>query len=160
MHDIEDHISPQPTSEIFVPEAEPLANPEEFQPSFEPSISEMITPTQPGIPFPPPPPFCIINLREGCYRISYRPNSELRLYNGTFRVDRSEGSTTISGDFYQFLNPIIGPPSTMSDLLEDVTTSLPTSPVPIPHIPFGIPVYPRNRYYSYLKVVGIQLNTR
>jgi len=165
-HDIEDHISPQPTSEIFVPEAERLANPEEFQPSFEPSTLETIPQAQPSIPFPPAPSFCIINLREGCYRISYRPNSELHIYNGTFRVDRSEGNTTtISGDFYQFLNPIIGPPSTLSDLLEDVTAPLitrpiPIPPIPIPHIPFGIPVYPRNRYYSYLKVVGIQLNTK
>ena len=76
-------------------------------------------------------------------------------------MDRSEGSTTISGDLYQFLNPILVPQPPLSDLVEDVPDSPPvTPPIPIPHLPFGIPVYPRKNYYSYLKVVGIQINNR
>jgi hypothetical protein len=91
----------------------------------------------------------------------YRPNSELHIYNGTLCVNRSVGNaTTISGHYYQFLNPIYGPPSTFSDLPENVTVPHIALQIPIPHIPFGILVYPRNRYYAYLKVLGIRINNR
>lgn len=161
-HDTRDHISPQPTSEIFVPEAESLAIPEEFQPPFE-SPTEPTPVPQPPIPSPVPPIFCRINLKDGCYRITYKPNSELHIYNGTLRVDRSEGNTaTISGDLYQFLNPVITPQPPLSDLVEEISDLPPptTPPIPIPHIPFGIPVYPRKNYYLYLKVVGVQIDNR
>jgi hypothetical protein len=49
------------------------------------------------------------------------------------RVDTTSGNTTISGDLYRFVSvPFPGP------------------------FPYDIPIYARNRYYSYLKVTNVQ----
>ncbi len=148
----EDHNAPPTTSSVFVPESEHLHN-IEVQPHFEPQIGTQ----PPTIPTPHWPLFCSINLKQGCYKIKYRPNSDIHVYNGTFRVDNSDNGTIISGDLYQFLNPIIRLPAPFSELAEDVTERVSVIP-PFPHILFEIPVYPRRQYYSYLKVIGIQIN--
>lgn len=106
-------------------------------------------PTPPVPPLPPlpplPPKLCIINLKQGCYRITFKPTSGVNVFYGTMRVETSAGNTIISGDLYRFLNltfpfpPVLEPPN------------LVVSP-----LPFNIPVYARNRYYSYLKVTNIQ----
>ncbi len=153
----EDHNTPTTTSNVFVPESEHLTNPEEFQSHLKLAESEM---PQTSIPSPSIPSICSINLKEGCYQIAYRPNSDFHVYNGTFRVDRSEGTTVISGDLYQFLNSIIRVPSPLSDLVENIPESshISLSDSQILNI-FVIPVYPRRQYYSYLNVIGIQINS-
>jgi hypothetical protein len=93
------------------------------------------------------------NLRAGCYRITYRPNTTLNVYHGTMRVDVGGGATTISGDLYRFFlfpwplpTPTPGaarPAGTASPALQAVEAG-------------DIPIYARNRYYSYLRVIGIQ----
>ena len=80
------------------------------------------------------------------------------------RVD-NEGGTTISGDLYRYFHfpfPFPFPPvsqasKAISDLPPGIGTSLNKAPVAsfFP-FPYGIPIYPRNRYYSYLKVTKIQ----
>ncbi|MDZ4719871.1 MAG: hypothetical protein SH847_15585 [Roseiflexaceae bacterium] len=103
---------------------------------------DLIVP-QPIQPIPAPivaPKLCIINLKAGCYRIIFRPKTGAQFFQGTLRVDKSSGSTTISGDLYRFFNIVITPP---------IVT-------PIPIRPFNIPIYARNQYYSYLKVNAIQ----
>lgn len=111
-------------------------------------------------------PLCIINLKEGCYRITYRPPG-FNTFNGTMRVDKSGGKTTISGDLYRFLNLIFPPFVTATSVLKPkvssaatatATASLatPLSSISIFPIFLDIPIYPRNKYYSYLKVTKVE----
>ena len=88
----------------LVPLAEPIPvsveSPVEFLPSPE-------VPIDFGQPFPGPPrerERCLINLRAGCYRITFEPESGSNFYRGSMRVDIAGGSTTISGDLYRFLD--------------------------------------------------------
>jgi hypothetical protein len=81
-----------------------------------------------------------LDLRAGCYRISFRPNATLNVYHGTMRVDVGGGATTISGDLYRFF---LFPWPLPTPALQAVEAG-------------DIPIYARNRYYSYLRVIGIQ----
>jgi hypothetical protein len=75
---------------------------------------------------------CSLSLDQGCYEVRLEcPNLASPRYAGTMRVENGENHTTISGDLYQFA---VG------------RTQLVTPPV--------IPIFPRNHYYSYLKVIG------
>jgi len=100
--------------------------------------------TSPGLPTPGPgiPTLCVVNLPDGCYRVSYQPFGIGTTYNGTVRVDRGEGSLKVSGDLYSF-PPVLSP------------AGAPLSSFPIR--PRGIPIYPRNRYNSYLKGMSVAL---
>jgi hypothetical protein len=137
----------------FAPVAEPLAindaaatdNP--LQPASAPS-SLPIT-AQPSVVSP----FCRINLREGCYRITYQPKASTSVFHGSMRVERGR-KTVISGDLYRFLNPVIGLPATVAAA---ASVAERPGPATIFQLPLPIPVYPRNKYYSYLKVTNIQL---
>src|SRR6266568_4057531 len=100
----------------------------------------------------PPWHFCLINLRSGCYRITFRPNSGITVYYGTMRVDTAGGQTTISGDLYRFLQLPIPWPIPPLSLAQPA--SLPF-PFPFP-FQYDIPIYSRSRYYSYLKVTNVQ----
>ncbi|MGR9108334.1 MAG: hypothetical protein ACU843_15545 [Gammaproteobacteria bacterium] len=108
-------------------------------------------------PFPIPPfHICNIDLREGCYRIRFTPNRGFNRYDGTLRVDKSGGQTTISGDLYRFST--LSFPITTDNGITATRPSV-TSPIifpPIFPLPLNIPIYPRNRYYSYLKVTGVE----
>jgi hypothetical protein len=162
----------------FVPVAEPLPEsgmsepvpaPEEWPPGPpvpEPPIP--IPPLGPGLPrppwpFPSPWKFCWINLRAGCYRITFRPTASLNdVYRGTMRVDSTGGTTTISGDLYRFfvipeieLFPEATPVATASRALQAAPAALGMQPRRWPY-QYGIPIYARDRYYSYLRVTGIQ----
>lgn len=136
----------------FVPLAEPLPLSLEASTELIPNpeggpvpIPPLPFPGPQALPFPWPPPwwhFCLINLRSGCYRITFSPNSvPFRFYQGTMRVDTASGNTTISGDLYRFV-PITFPGPF-------------PGPFPVP-FPYDIPIYARNRYYSYLKVTNVQ----
>lgn len=146
---------PSTAGSRFIPLAEPILGSVETPAEFTPSPEGPIDPGQPfpGPTFPGPlPKFCPINLREGCYRITFRPNSSFfNVYRGTMRVDAAGGSTTLSGDLYRFLG---FPPSLPFPLPAPASVD-PTSPTIFP-LPYNIPIYARNQYYSYLKVTNIQ----
>ncbi len=136
--DIADHTTPNPTGAL-VPIAGPIPNPEDPGHPPQPQLPPVLPP-----PVPVPPHLCIINLPEGCYRITHTPAGQLGIYQGTLRVDKAGGKTVVSGDLYwrpPFLLPPHGP----------VQPPFPTFPKL-----FGIPIYARNRYHSYLKVTGIK----
>ncbi len=145
----------------FVPSAEPLPLSLEASTELIPNpeggpvpIPPLPLPGPQPLPFPWPPPwhFCLINLRSGCYRITFRPNSGITVYYGTMRVDTAGGQTTISGDLYRFLQLPIPWPIPPLSLAQPA--SLPF-PFPFP-FQYDIPIYSRSRYYSYLKVTNVQ----
>lgn len=158
-HDIEDHASPNPIG-ATVPMAQPIPDPEgpfALPPgSAPPPMPWPQSLPRPEFPFPDPfhvpwPPFhfCKIDLPEGCYRISFAPNNILGTYQGTMRVDKAGGKTTVSGDLYWV------PPYILA--LGSIGRARPASlieKIPFPR-PLGIPIYPRANYHSYLKVTGM-----
>lgn len=169
MHDDNDEPIAVTGADTPVPMSEPLdpegAMPDESGPDGPLPRGPLPIPP---IPFPPPRP-CKIDVKEGCYRITFVPTTGFNVFYGTLRVDRHGGSgpTTVSGDLYRFLNlpSLVGPltEATFSSALAGqdspteggVSARLPFPfPFPFP-IHFGIPVYPRNKYYSYLKVTGM-----
>jgi hypothetical protein len=117
-------------------------------------------------------PICFIDLKEGCYRITYRPTVGISTFNGTMRVDKAGGKTTISGDLYRFLN-IIFPSTTLpitattavvkpkvsTAAIATASLATPLSAISIFPRLQNIPIYPRNKYYSYLKVTKVQTSS-
>jgi hypothetical protein len=93
-----------------------------------------------SFPFPPLQ-LCNIDLKQGCYRIDYSPKKSPFIlgpsYHGTLRVENSKTTKIISGDLYKFPLVIVANPLGDS---EDNTND-----------GENIPVYPRGKYYSYLK---------
>lgn len=142
-------------STSFIPVAEPIATAFEFGSEFTPNPERPIgheepfpfPQPQPQIPLPRPFPwpgpgrFCSINLRRGCYRITFTPGPQFPFpfrprfwYEGTMRVD----TTTMSGDLYLqqwFPIAVRGP----------VFQAL-----------YDIQIYPRHQYFSYLRVINVQ----
>lgn len=100
---------------------------------------------------------CGIALREGCYRIIVnRPSSSVSFspfkYEGTIRIERPDGHYCISGDLYH---------AKKRAFQQHIHTGQVENPSPVklelashPFKQSKIPVYPRHRYYGYLK--GIQ----
>ena len=98
MHDVNDEAFELTGAESFIPMAEPLttgAFPHPHELELMPEPSEAATPRPP----------CHIDVKEGCYRIAFKPNTGNVVFNGTLRVDRAGGTgpTTVSGDLYRFL---------------------------------------------------------
>lgn len=95
--------------------------------------------------------FCNTRLREGCYRITYRPKGSPWWGNsfvGTVRIEDIAGGYRISGDLYRrgpfFRVPWQVPTGglfELDDADEDRDGGV-------------IPIYPRKRYNSYLKGTG------
>lgn len=113
-----DHSFAQPTSEAFIPVSEPIASAEVA------GTSEFVTQPGVGIAKPPvadPAHLCWINLKAGCYRITFSPFPSLYVYKGTLRVERSPGSTIMSGDLYRFRNIILDPVTVTSAALAHMT---------------------------------------
>ena len=136
------------------------------------------------MPAPQPIPalkLCRLDFREGCYQINFRPNASLVSFEGTLRVDRSApdgGADNLiaSGDLYT-IRPVIGPitpvppvsPVSPSDADDDDGAPIPSAPmsvagalsavdgplVPLPIRRPMIPIFPRSRYHSYLKVTSV-----
>ena len=109
------------------------------------------------------PRFCVADLPDGCYRLTVRPDGESATYSGTLRVDSADGSTTASGDLYRFSNRGFG------GIFETSTGTVASAHLrasavgPLgrfgslaPLRRLGIPIYPRNRYHSYLKVTAVR----
>jgi hypothetical protein len=172
--------APSAVGTPFVPMAEAISVESGVELTPDP---EGPTPT-PGLPIPEEPEFpipwpgghvphvCRINLRAGCYRIAFMPKGTITAFYGTMRVDDASGKTTISGDLYRYLRipyytsleraktlatartklaERIGPLS--SAALGEVSA---VGPATLGPRPLNIPIYPRNRYYSYLKVTNVQ----
>jgi hypothetical protein len=163
---------PEDTADAMAPPTE--AGPG-VPPATQPPTSPGSTPVPGSFPFPH---FCFIYLRPGCYRITYRPNASLNVYHGTMRVDVHGGRTTISGDLYRFFlfpwpppvpnpGPVLDPPpnpgaaapagaaSAALRAVEAGVRAETAAPFPLPFA-YNIPIYARSRYYSYLRVIGIQ----
>src|SRR5262249_34054181 len=115
--------------------------------------------TQPGtggIGSGSPSHLCVINLRAGCYRITFQQKPGSSIFHGTMRVEKSGGKTTLSGDLYRFLNPSIGLPGPVVEPASVAVRPAPTNFLPVK---LGIPIYARDKYYSYLKVTKIEMPT-
>jgi hypothetical protein len=107
---------------------------------------------------------CRLRLKQGCYKIRMESTKLPHVifspyFAGTMRVEIDDQPTTtsgdlyrpttISGDLYRFRpldDLVVQQPRRMSALLANDLDA--GSPV--------IPIYPRRRYYSYLRVVKIQ----
>jgi hypothetical protein len=173
--------TPSAVGSPFVPMAEEIVgaaeSPAELIPAPEgptPTIPSLPIPEQPGFPWPGGqlPHACRINLRTGCYRIAFTPKATRTVLYGTMRVDDRGGKTTISGDLYRYLRfpwsgslekakAVAAARTTLAERIGalSVSTIGPVSnvgPAILGHLPLNIPIYPRNRYYSYLKVTNIQ----
>jgi hypothetical protein len=157
------YVAPEPPASSgpghtgFAPVAEPLAfdEPNDDPVTLATGIAAASTTTlQPGVASSIITALCRINLREGCYRITFQPKQSTSTFHGTMRVEKGGANATISGDLYRFLNPSISLPASIAT----VTTTVERPVVAgIFSLPLTIPVYPRNKYYSYLKVTGIQM---
>src|ERR1700752_438601 len=141
----------------FAPVAEPLVfDQQDNDPVIPASIATTATTAtlQPGIGSGVLTALCRINLREGCYRITYQPKLSTSVFHGTMRVEKGGANATISGYLYRFLNPIISLPTSIATVATAVERPAVAG---IFALPLTIPVYPRNKYFSYLKVTGIQM---
>ena len=100
---------------------------------------------------------CRLFLKQGCYQIRMERSGILESgkaprYVGSLRVENNDGTLTISGDFYKprsWTSSVSGRPGWTELFVEDPFRGRPV-----------IPIYPRNRYYSYLKVIGIRRSLR
>jgi hypothetical protein len=158
--------TPSTTAGSTVPLAEPLdlmPPPAIPWPAREiPQVPEFPRPWPPSLP-------CRVNLAQGCYALTIQPSGFVT-YQGTMRVERGATAATVSGDLYRFLNlptplPIPTLPQvpqlpgiTDADWAEATTRSAAALASIGTRFPFRrrIPIYPRGKYHSYLKVTGIQ----
>ncbi|MBR0971616.1 hypothetical protein JQ572_13580 [Bradyrhizobium japonicum] len=127
----------------------------------------------------PFPPFrlCRLDFREGCYQINFRPTAGFVTFEGTLRVDRSapDGGADhliVSGDLYS-KRPVIGPipgpvlpvvgagtdeeegaDSGLTSLAGSLS-ALDNPIIPSPILRPRIPIFPRARYHSYLRVTSV-----
>ncbi len=121
-----------------------------------PKIPSVPVVPRPEIPLDPGLVRCRVDLPDGCYRITFSPNLGNGTFRGTIRVDRTEGPLIVSGDLYFFPTGADKP-----DLVP--ISELPLAPLD-PGVRllrrFNIPIYPRNRYHSYLKATQARLTSR
>jgi hypothetical protein len=89
--------------------------------------------------------FCNLSLRGGCYQLFLTRTDGITLFSdrfeGTMRVEIGRGDTTVSGDLYKIRR--------FDDLVIAPAEKIFAAPQPI------IPIKPRSKYFSYLRVVGI-----
>lgn len=108
--------------------------------------------------------FCFVQLPQGCYQLTVRPNNEFAEYRGTLRVDKEEGPITASGDLYRYPRKLIGEIGTLEPIgtlasarLSGLTAARASGLVASRFLRPTIPIHPISRYHSYLKVTGIRL---
>ena len=120
------------------------------------------------------PKFCNLSLPGGCYRLSFRPQKSFLEYRGTLRVDRTGTTPIVSGDLYRFLRlpPVVtetvvtsattralgdtGHPSPASGAVGSISEAQ-LAGVSLFTRSLGIPIYPRNKYHSYLKGTALSV---
>ena len=166
-------VSAGPTMNPMVPLSRPLRM-DADESDDQPPATPVPLPLPPG-PFTPLT-LCRLDFREGCYQIHFRPTASLVTFEGTLRVDRTtpDGGVDhviVSGDLYSKL-PVIGPvtplaplqpvsdddaPSTARATTVACALSAADQPplVPTPFLRPSIPIFPRSRYHSYLKVTSV-----
>lgn len=130
----------------------------------------------------PIPPFklCKLDFRDGCYEIHYQPTGSLVNYEGTLRVDRQAPDAgpdhiIVSGDLYvksRVIGPFISvPPSSLATSgseesagggtartsLAGAVSGVEASLFPWPIRKPIIPIFPRGRYHSYLRVTSVSV---
>jgi hypothetical protein len=106
---------------VFIPLAENVpidragltpdaSGPERVNPRERPDPGlreELLVPIDPLLPLKR---FCFTRLREGCFKVTFRPKGSHkffgRRYNGTVRVEHTDDGLRFSGDLYSF-NPFI-----------------------------------------------------
>jgi hypothetical protein len=119
----------------------------------------------------PPIKVCNLDFRDGCYVLTYRA-SGLTSFEGTLRVDRAApdggpDNIIVSGDLYTkppVLNPspVAGDTPAGGDEPRSVAAAASAvelaGAIPIPPL-FRprIPIFPRARYHSYLKVTSVSV---
>ena len=140
---------------IFVPTATPVENvgftPDPADPhGWPPGLPEGERPFdwRPEFPLHGERPlfrFCNLSLRGGCYQLFLTRTDGITLFSdrfeGTMRVEIGRSDTTVSGDLYKVRR--------FDDLVIGQAERVFAAPLPI------IPIKPRSRYFSYLRVVGI-----
>jgi hypothetical protein len=169
--------SAAPTMKPLVPLSRQVRMTDESSGEDQPTVAP--PPTIGPIPFVR----CGLDFREGCYQINFRPTGSLVTFEGTLRVDRSApdggpDNLIVSGDLYTRL-PVIGPvgpvgpvspaPDEAADESEAEGEGVTASPMSVAgalstadqamlpslfHRP-NIPIFPRTRYHSYLKVTSV-----
>lgn len=142
-----------------------------------PTLPQGTIPQLPQLPqLPGPqltfPKYCNLSLPGGCYRLSFRPKASFLEYRGTLRVDRTGAAPVVSGDLYRFL---LLPPVITEGVLTTATLASGDHPDTPPSgaigsiseaqlagvslftRSLGIPIYPRNKYHSYLKGTALSV---
>jgi hypothetical protein len=115
--------------------------------------------------------FCAPDFRDGCYQIAIATGITVfgDRFEGTLRVDRGfpEGGPDgiiVSGDLYRVPGPVVFPGVSLADApaarasapSTAALASLATGGVFQPPRP-NIPVFPRSRYHSYLRVTQVSI---
>lgn len=90
--------------------------------------------------------FCNLNLRAGCYQLFLHRTDAITFFSdrfeGTLRVEKDQNATTISGDLYKARR--------FDDIVVEHAHGVSVAPQPT------IPIKARSRYFSYLRVIGIE----
>ncbi|MFG1817816.1 hypothetical protein ACGFIF_28930 [Kribbella sp. NPDC049174] len=126
-------------------------------PSPDPASPDLPSLPVPQPPHPPIPPFkpCNLGFRDGCYAVTFRPKGALRPLVGTLRIDRGApeagpDGVIVSGDLYLGAPPWVVHPDAAPSA-GSVAATLSRGDPPFELLPIQrIPIYPRNRYHSYL----------
>ena len=150
---------------VFIPVADAVAVSDQpvvttaVQPTVQPVVGPGINPQLLA---------CKVTLKEGCYTISYVPNTTKTIfgprYAGTLRVENlGAGSIRFSGDLYSAPILIVAKPPVISatDRIERLRMAAQDAPPSGVSMDSGgvIPIRPRKNYYSYLKGTSAQLTS-
>jgi hypothetical protein len=147
---------------VFLPEADAVEVVEDFTPAPQ------AAPPGPGLPSPGAGPglpgevvgpvgpvlaskSCSTSLRQGCYKLSLRPQGPTR-YRGTLRIEQTASGLRFSGDLYRYQE--------IDDIFTDplqALRELRASDEDDDDEDGEIPIYRRPDYHSYLRGTGAQL---
>ncbi|HEU4722213.1 MAG TPA: hypothetical protein VFS59_12680 [Gemmatimonadaceae bacterium] len=162
-----------------LPGGEVAFTPNPEGPGTLPGLPSGTIPNLPQLPGPQLvfPKLCNLSLPGGCYRLSFRPQKSFLEYRGTLRVDRTGAAPVISGDLYRFLllPPVFtetiatttvattralgetnGPRRDTTPAVGSVSEAI-IAGVSLFTKSLGIPIYPRNKYHSYLKATALSV---
>lgn len=135
----------------FIPISIPASSRTRFLPPEPEGPSGRSFPELPPGPVAEPGP----GLIPGCYQISFEPESTHSTYRGTMRVE-VPGIPGIDPE--HFSNPYVhrDPIHAFETVISGDLYLFPrAAPAPFP-VPGAVPVYPRQNYYSYLKVIALR----
>jgi hypothetical protein len=105
-----------------------------------------------------PPELPAVTLRPGCHRLTFRPASGGASLHGALRVEALGDGVRVSGDLYRYARPAGPAPRRRLAAVERP----PEVPPPCMSTlgrrvrPLGVPVHPRHRYVSYLRVTAVR----